>query len=108
MITEPQTYRAFFGLGHLVRDDGPPIKVRYDIVVASRRIDTSVPAGPGIHGCEYGEGFIVLIDNGAVGLIDVSLEYTLECADGKLYRAMLGHDRNMSLTRFLITCSPSD
>ena len=110
MITDPNTYRAFFGLGQLVRDDGPPIRVRYDIVAASRRVDTSSLAGPGesLQGCEQGEGFVMLMDNSDAGLIDVSLKYTLECVDGKRCQAVLSHDRNMSLTRFLMACSPAD
>lgn len=110
MATEPPTYRAFYGLGQLVPDEGPAIKVRYDIVVASRRVDTSNLAGLGesLRGCELGEGFIMLMDNSDVGLIDVSQMYTLECVDGKRCRAVLRYNHNMSLTRFLITCSPAD
>jgi hypothetical protein len=110
MENEVQPLRAVFGRGCLFRTNEPPIAVRYDVVLVALPVAITTVASPGEVQWQWSkaEGFITLVDNSDVGLIDVNVEYTLELADGRRCRALLGHDRNMSMTRFIITCSPAD
>jgi hypothetical protein len=110
MATVSQTHRAFFGLGRLVRDNNPPIQVRYDVVVTSRPADAFAEVDPTEQQWEWdkAEGFVTLVNHSDVGLIEPNQAYTLLLADGRRCRPALSHDRDKSLTRFLITCPPND
>lgn len=108
MATVSQTHRAFFGFGQLVRDNEPPINVRYDIVVTARPVDAFAVVDPAEQQWEWdkAEGFVTLVSNSDVGLIDPTPEYTLLLPNGRQCRLTLSH--GVSLTRFLITCPPGD
>ncbi len=108
MVTVSQTHRAFFGLGQLVRDNESPIAVRYDIVVTARPVDAFAVVDPAEQQWEWdkAEGFVTLVNDGDAALISLDLGYMLVLADGRQCRLKLS--QGMSLTRFIITCPPSD
>ena len=110
MENEVQSLHAVFGRGQLMRGKEPPIDVRYDVVLVALPVAMTIVGSPSEVQWEWtkAEGFVTLVDNNDVGLIDVSVEYTLELADGRRCRALLGHDHNMLMTRFLITYSPAE
>ncbi len=110
MENEVQTLRAVFGRGQLLSANEQPIDVRYDVVLVALPVDINPGSSPGEVQWQWSkaEGFVTLVDNSDVGLIDVRVEYTLEFADGRRCRVLLGHDRNMSMIRFIITCLPAE
>jgi hypothetical protein len=112
VATVAQTHKEFSGRGQLIRGVGPPIDVRYYIVLSARPIITQALAGPYETQWEWdkAQGFLTLIyeENALEVEAEVCTQYTLVLEDGTRCAPTLTHDNNRPRMKYRVQCSAMD